>query len=43
MVFPVDSLALPKQVAKATSNNPAIISKIQFMFFVFFWSLRGTK
>ena len=33
MVFPDDSLALPKQVAKATSNNPAIINKIQFNLF----------
>lgn len=30
-VFPVDSFAFPKQVAKPTSNKPAIISKIQFM------------
>jgi hypothetical protein len=29
-------LALPKQVAKATSNNPAMISKIQFNLFKFF-------
>ena len=29
--FPVDSLALPRHVANATSNNPAIINKIQFM------------
>jgi hypothetical protein len=33
MVFPDDSLALPRQVAKATSNNPAIINNIQFNLF----------
>ena len=32
-VFPEVSFALPKQVAKPTSNNPAIISKIQFNLF----------
>jgi len=31
--FPEDSLAFPKQVAKATSNKPAIINKIQFNLF----------
>jgi hypothetical protein len=34
-MFPVASFALPKQVAKATSNNPAIISKIQFIILVY--------
>jgi len=29
--IPVVSLAFPRQVAKATSNNPATISKIQFI------------
>jgi hypothetical protein len=29
--FPVVSFALPKQVAKATSNKPAIIMMIQFI------------
>lgn len=29
-VLPEVSFALPKQVAKPTSNKPAIISKIQF-------------
>lgn len=29
-VVPEVSFALPKQVAKPTSNKPAIISKIQF-------------
>jgi hypothetical protein len=33
-VFPVDSFAFPRQVAKPTSNNPAIINKIQFMFLI---------
>ena len=33
-VFPVDSFAFPKQVAKPTSNNPAMMSKIQFMFLI---------
>lgn len=30
-VVPEVSLALPRQVAKPTSNNPAMISKIQFI------------
>lgn len=30
--FPLVSLAFPKQEAKATSNNPAIINSIQFIF-----------
>ena len=34
-VFPVDSFALPRQVAKPTSNKPAIMSKIQFNLFQF--------
>ncbi len=33
-VVPEFSLALPKQVAKPTSNKPPIISKIQFIFIV---------
>ncbi len=32
---PVVSLALPRQEAKPTSNNPAIISRIQFMTLMF--------
>lgn len=32
-VLPEVSLAFPKQVAKPTSNKPAIISKIQFILF----------
>ena len=35
--FPVVSLAFPRQVAKPTSNNPAMMSKIQFMFFNCEW------
>ncbi len=31
IVFPDDSLAFPRQVAKATSNKPAIINSIQFI------------
>jgi hypothetical protein len=31
IAFPVCSLAFPKQKAKATSNNPAIIKTIQFI------------
>ena len=34
-VFPVDSFALPRQVAKPYSNKPAIMSKIQFNLFQF--------
>jgi hypothetical protein len=30
-IVPEASFALPKHVANATSNNPAIISKIQFI------------
>lgn len=30
-IVPEDSLALPKQGAKPTSKNPAIMSKIQFI------------
>ena len=36
MVIPVVSLALPRQVAKATSNNPAMIRRIQFTSFFCF-------
>lgn len=32
-VLPEVSFAFPKQVAKPTSNNPAIISKIQLILF----------
>ena len=35
-VFPEVSFALPKQVAKPTSNKPAIISKIQFKIILVF-------
>ena len=34
-VFPDVSLAFPRQVAKPTSNKPAIMSKIQFNLFQF--------
>ncbi len=30
-VLPLVSFAFPRQVAKATSNNPAMHSKIQFI------------
>ncbi len=33
--FPDVSLAFPRQVAKPTSNKPAIMSKIQFNLFQF--------
>lgn len=33
MACPEVSFALPKQLANATSNNPAMISKIQFNLF----------
>ncbi len=35
-VLPVVSFALPKQVAKPTSNKPAMISKIQFKIILVF-------
>lgn len=34
-IIPVVSLALPKQDANPTSKSPAIINKIQFIFFSF--------
>jgi len=34
-IVPEASFALPKHVANATSNNPAIMSKIQFNLFQF--------
>src|SRR6187431_1609268 len=34
--LPLVSFAFPKQEAKATSNNPAIINSIQFIFLCFY-------
>jgi hypothetical protein len=34
-LLPDDSFALPKQAANPTSNNPAMIKIIQFMFLFF--------
>ena len=42
-VFPVVSFALPKQVAKPTSNKPAMINKIQFKIILVFRYFDGGR